>query len=116
MSAPDFHQAKKPQRERLLTLLRDKAWHSWRDLLAACGPRYGARILELKREGFVIESRVGKAEGKDYRLVSWVKEDPPEPRVRVYLTPEDVRSILATSALSHEGRNALSAALKRSNR
>lgn len=61
------------RRERVLSLLSDLGWHSYRALVTVGGLRYGARVLELRREGYQIEVRALDVEGQEYRLTSLVK-------------------------------------------
>lgn len=45
------------QRQGLIFLLRDGKWHGVKELRAAAGWRYSARLHELKQAGYVIERR-----------------------------------------------------------
>jgi len=93
----DFAQAKRPLRERVFDLLRDGQWHTWRELHAVGGVRYSARLLELRRQGYAIETRESQTkEGQDYRLTS-IQAAPAAAapkRVRVFLEEVDVEAIL----------------------
>ena len=93
----DFSIEKKPARERLLDLLWDKQWHTWAECRGVGGMRYSARMLELKRQGWVINSRGSDSEGKDYRLVG--RGPPKAKKVRVFLEESEVQYLLARPGL-----------------
>jgi len=100
MSGRDYGVIKRTLRDALLELLLDLGWHDYKRLSQVGGLRYGARILELKRLGYKIESReigrdLDKADGKEYRLMEAVPSVPQGKMVKVYLNPEDVVKILA---------------------
>lgn len=78
------------QRERLFELLSDAAWHPHHELARVAGVRYSARILELKRLGYVIESEDRARSGKTYRMPSKVAGAPQPKRVKVLLEETDV--------------------------
>lgn len=79
-------------RDRALALLTDGGWHSWRELERVAGVRYGARLLELRREGCQIEHQDDPSgDGRCYRLAG--RAEPQEKRVRVYLREDDARSL-----------------------
>jgi hypothetical protein len=65
---------KKPsQKERIIALLSDRLWHTTEELNDLCY-RYGARLFELRREGYVFtEERIGKGP-----LWRWRLEKTPE--------------------------------------
>lgn len=104
----DFAEEKKPARERLLDLLLDGNWHSWKECQSVGGARYSARMLELKRLGHRIETRGEKQSGFDYRHIG--VGDPQEKRVKVYLTEADAGDLLS-GILTPEARTAISDAL-----
>lgn len=56
-------------REALLDLLGDLGWHGWGECSARAGIRYGARVRELRQEGYTIEDEP-HGDGKRYRLAS----------------------------------------------
>lgn len=57
------------KREALRALLSDGAWHHMGELRAVGGWRYGARLLEIRREhGVAIENRVISEGEYEYRL------------------------------------------------
>ncbi len=93
----DFGAGKKPAREKLLELLSDKIWHTWKECEHAGGMRYSARLLELKRQGWVIESRGSASEGKDYRLLG--RGPKQTKKVRVLLEEAEVQYLLAMPGL-----------------
>ena len=84
-------------RERLLALLLDLAWHGPEEMERVAGNRYGARLHELRAEGYVIAST--GADGEDnygarhYRLESPVRGEPQTRRVRVYLDLDDALAL-----------------------
>lgn len=43
--------------ERLLQLLSDGKWHEHSELLQVAGYRYGGRIFDLRKRGYVIEKQ-----------------------------------------------------------
>lgn len=56
------------QKERILALLSDGRYHHMRQLNDICF-RYGGRLHELRREGYVIETkRIGEGQF-EYRLI-----------------------------------------------
>jgi hypothetical protein len=90
----DFAAVFKNARNKLLDRLSDLSWHDNAELARVAGVRYGARLLELKRLGFNIESRGDPALGKVYRLTS-ILTGPPQPkRVKVLLDPNDVQEFV----------------------
>jgi hypothetical protein len=105
----NFAIKKKPNRERLLDLLSDKQWHSFMECKAAGGLRYGARILELKRLGYVIESRGKRADGYEYRLTGMGM--PQTKRVKVLLSESDVISLIENTNIPPTALTALEKAL-----
>lgn len=106
----DFAAEKTPAREKLLALLNDGQWKPWNDMRAAGGMRYSARLLELKRLGYQIESRGSKVAGKEYRLTG--KGEPKSKRVKVFLTEEQARQVRDCNALPVETRKVVAAALR----
>ncbi len=83
MSAADIPTTAPSKREALRALLADGLWHHMSELRAVGGWRYGARLLEIRREHHVtIENRC-IADGEfEYRLVFNVQGclplDPPK--------------------------------------
>ena len=60
------------QREKVLRMLESGNWVSVRDFLLAGVSRFGARIFEIRRAGYEIESREehkGRSRYVSYRLV-----------------------------------------------
>ena len=44
------------QKAKIIDLLKDKEWHSTEELHAICW-RYGARLFDLREEGYVFEKK-----------------------------------------------------------
>lgn len=87
----DYGKTKAPARDRILHLLSNLGWHSWKELHAVGGVRYSARILELKRLGYEITSidNNGQGEGRQYKLASTVPGKPKGKKVKIFLEEED---------------------------
>lgn len=101
----------RPQRERVLDLLRDLQWHDFSELHRVGGIRYSARLLELKRSGYRIADE-SYVDGKRYRLLSSEPDGiPPPKRVKVFLTAHDAGRLLETGHLTAEARRALQSAV-----
>lgn len=85
------------QRERVFALLSDLQWHAHYELASVGGNRYTARILELKRLGYIVESKHEKkdADGKRYRLLSLLPSHPQPKRVKVFLDEHDARQLMS---------------------
>lgn len=98
-------------RDKLFSLLADRRWHTHSELLLVAGARYGARLLELKRLGYKIESQELSGSGKRYRLTTLVRGEGPEKRVKVFLRLEDARTLLRAGELTREARQAIADAL-----
>lgn len=80
-------------RDRALRVLSDGTWHGWAELEMVAGVRYGARLLELRRLGHVIEH--ADHPSGDGRMYRWTgTTDPQEKRVRVYLTEFDALELV----------------------
>lgn len=88
----DFGRKYVTARDRVRLLLDDRKWHSWDELRRVGGVRYGARLLELRRLGFEIESEDMAPDGKRYRLVGLC--EPQQKRVKVLLTEEEAEDLL----------------------
>ena len=95
----DYGKKKAPLRERVLELLSDLEWHSWRSLHQIGGVRYSARLLELKRLGYKIESvetgKLNDGDGKKYRLISKDRGAPKGKKVKVFIEESDVEALIA---------------------
>ena len=108
----DWAKKKKPLRERLLDLLLDLKWHPNTELGNIGGNRYAARILELRRLGYEIETQGLRGDGgKMYRLVSSTRGKTKPKRVKVYLEEADVASMVSGGGISQPAHAALSDAL-----
>lgn len=90
----DFAKEKTTARERLKNTLSDLKWHSWAELSRTSGIRYSARILELKRLGFKIESQGNRVEGKAYRLLSKKPGQRRGKKVKIFLEEDDAQAVL----------------------
>lgn len=68
------------QKERILGVLKEGGWHSVLELNAICW-RYGARLWDLRQEGWNLEKRVSQNTGlEDWRLgdpEKWTPADAP---------------------------------------
>jgi len=84
----DFAKKHTHARGRIRELLWDLRWHGHKELAEVGGVRYGGRVLELKREGFAIESQGGE-DGKNYRLANHEQGEPQEKRVKAFLREDD---------------------------
>ena len=91
----DHATIKQSLRDRLLSLLWDQQWHPNWELAQFSGVRYGARVLELRRLGYVIETKdlAGDDLGKEYRLASRQTGTPQGKRVQVYLDEADAAAL-----------------------
>lgn len=108
-----FSEKYKPAREQVLDLLGDLQWHSWKDLRRVGGVRYGARLGELKDDGYSIETRDSTLtdDGKDYRLRWLTPGEGRDPRVKVYLNPDDA-ALLMLGHVSEGAREAVKVAIE----
>lgn len=97
--AIDYAEKKKPFREQVFDLLSDLKWHTHVELSRVGGNRYAARILELKRQGYQIDSKPFVDVGKVYRLVSLKRGEPQSKRVRVFLDIDDAILVVNCSHL-----------------
>lgn len=90
-------------RDKLRGYLADMRWHSWRELKEVGGSRFGARLLELKREGYIIDRESIKgSRGFRYKLRSLVPGEPQRKQVKALLPPSDVDVFLKTGKASGE--------------
>lgn len=99
-------------RDSLLHLLSDLHWHNRKDLEVVAGNRYAARMLELRRLGYVIEDRAAaQGHGKDYRLMRKTPGVPQEKRVKVFLFENDAETLLSGGPMTSEAEAAFKDAL-----
>ncbi|MGL4421942.1 MAG: hypothetical protein ACRCZF_14845 [Gemmataceae bacterium] len=107
----NFGEENTPLRRKLEKHLSDGEWHTWKDLTKVAGTRFGARLLELKREGFIIDrSRIDveplpgekRVRGFKYRLRSTIPGEPQGKRVKALLPPSEVDTFLTTGKISGE--------------
>jgi hypothetical protein len=109
----DYGAEKKPLRDRLFDWLSDLRWHTYKELRTIGGTRYGARILELKRLGYRIETRnIEGSTGKEYRLTSLVRGEPQPKRVKAFLPAADVAMFLSEGIVSPAIKGAIEEAFK----
>lgn len=93
----DWAVEKRTARGRVLFTLRDLKWHSHVELTKVGGQRFSARLLELRRLGYKMESRAingDKVLGNEYRLLSLEIGDAQAKKVKVYLNEVDAERIL----------------------
>ena len=100
-------------RARVFHLLEDGEWHGWKELRRVGGVRYSARLLELRREGYAVESEpiVDGEHGKRYRMPELRPGQPQGKRVKVFLEEGDVERMLDAGVITKPARNALHDAL-----
>jgi hypothetical protein len=96
----------------LFDLLSDLEWHSW-DELSIAGSRPSARLLELKADGFLIESEPlpDKNGGKRYRLTSLIPGPQRSRRVKAFFNPNDVQEALQNGQLTESMIESLQSAM-----
>lgn len=117
--AKDYAELNAKDRDKLLELLMDMRWHTPSEMRKAGGVRYSARLLELKRLGYIIDDRplTGKEQGKQYILLSLVPGTPQKKRAKILLDENDLTTIVASRAimglLSSVGQSELRRALIR---
>jgi len=99
MFTPTFRPRRRPaHKERILDLLSDGQWHDTVELHAICW-RYGARLWDLRRDGYVFEKRrTADPRIEEWRLVGRPEEmatrepaAPPPARASVSLEPHQRR-------------------------
>lgn len=106
----DFGTEKVNLREALLRLLSDRNWHTHIEMLVG-GVRYSARLLELKRLGYKIQSEGKAVSGKRYRLLSNKPGRPQGKKVKVYLDESDARAIVNNRTVTNRTYQAVNDAL-----
>lgn len=106
----DYAEINLSRRERVRRLLSDGQWHGPAELLSVGGVRYGARVHELQRLGFLLDKRDEEPQGREYRLASSVLGRPKGKRVKVYLDESDAEELLR-GRLTLQSRCALADAL-----
>lgn len=95
------------QRSRVLGLLSDLDWHTFSELHRVGGIRYGARLLELRRQGYRIEHRTHGEDWKSYRLISLTPGVPMPKRVKVFLPYHDAKRLLDEGVVTAAARGAV---------
>lgn len=100
------------KRTAVLDLLWDLRWHDSFELVRVGGLRAGARVHELKRQGWDVEVDVDADTGRArYRLVSWDPGPVRQKKVKALLREDDVARLLATGELTASAISDLQAAL-----
>lgn len=118
MSRVDYAQVNEQDRNKLLAMLMDMKWHKPGEMRKAGGVRYGARLLELKRLGYMIDDRPlsGKEQGKEYCLAALVPGTPQKKRAKVFLSEKDLITLVSGGTIIHltkEGQDELKLSLIR---
>lgn len=57
------------KKEAILDVLKDRVWHSNREIMEAGGFCYTARISELRNDGYIIEAKYVKDGKYAYKLM-----------------------------------------------
>lgn len=107
----DFGATFKTARAKLFDLLSDLKWHTHKELLGVASVRYGARLLELKRLGYKIDSEGKAVNGKRYRLTDLKAGTPKAKQVKVFIDEIDVEHALNHNHISTAMREAMREAL-----
>ena len=108
----DFGSRYSTARTRILGYLSDLKWHTHRELAHIGGNRYGARLGELRRLGYLIESRdIVDGHGKRYRLQALEPSMRKPKRVKMLLSERDAEMVAQVPGLSPAGRDAIDDAL-----
>ena len=111
-TSPDYGKKYKTLRDALLALLWDGVWHTHKECVRVANPRFSARLLELKRIGYQIESRESPSgHGKNYRLISRKIGVPQGKNVKVFLTESDAEEITENGILTTAAQEAVKEAL-----
>ncbi len=107
--AIDYGAINVTKREALFGLLADGEWHSHVEIAGVAGVRYSARILELKRLGYMIDSEDSHdgEQGKRYRMLSTTPGLGKAKRVKVYLEEPDVLDMVERGIVPPAARAAL---------
>jgi hypothetical protein len=102
-------------RAQLLLRMGDLQWHHGEDLAKFAGIRYGARLLELKQRGYVIEERGPDAGGwKSYRLAMRMPFGAHQgERARIYIDVADLEVMVNSGSVPASAAPLLEAALAR---
>jgi heme oxygenase len=100
-------------RQRILEAMLGLNWVSWRYLRTVGGVRYGARLRELKRQGYQIIDQSGTDEhGKQYRLLSPKPYTGQQKQVKIYLPENEVTDLLETEMISAEANRIITLAYR----
>jgi hypothetical protein len=118
MAKVDYAQVNERDRNKLLSLLMDMKWHKPGEMRKAGGVRYSARLLELKRLGYIIDDRPlsGQEQGKEYCLAALVPGSPQEKRAKILLSEKDLITLVSGGTIIHlskKGQDELKLALIR---
>ena len=100
----NYGQKYESARDQVLKLLMDLQWHGRKQLERVAGNRYCARILELKRLGYKVESEpLPDDDGNRYRLLSKTPGKPQAKKVKIFVTESEAewltKKIVRDSAL-----------------
>lgn len=111
----DFGSRYSTARTRILGYLSDLEWHTHRELAHIGGNRYGARLGELRRLGYLIESRdIEDGHGKRYRLQALEPAARRAKRVKLLIPERDAEKLVPLAqihGLSPAARDAIDDAL-----
>lgn len=111
MGQIDFSFKHRGARERLLELLRDQRWHRWDELEEVAGNRFGARIHELRKEGWQIIDTPDDEDGQRYQLASLTRGVRQPDQVRVYISAFCAEQAARTGTLTEQARENVKRAL-----
>lgn len=109
----DYAKLNVSKRAALFTLLSDLEWHPHHELARVGGVRYSARLLELRRLGYSVESEEARdgEQGKRYRMPSVERGEVKPKKVKAYLDAADVRVMVERGYIPPLARDALTDAL-----
>lgn len=109
----DYGKVNTSKRAALFTLLSDCEWHVHHELARVGGVRYSARVLEIKRLGYCIESdeMTDGEQGKRYRMPTTERGEVKPKKVKAYLAEEDVQVMVETGYVPPLARDTLTDAL-----
>jgi hypothetical protein len=91
----DYGEKYETTRDKILRLLSDLEWHSWKELRAVGGVRYGARVRELLRLGYRLKTADRDDHGKNYCLEALEPSLPAGKQVKIYMDERDVEVLVS---------------------